>query len=175
MFFDYSVWWFVSLLVGLISDTHDNISAINEAVKVFNGKGVRLVLHAGDYNSPFTAKLFKKLNCNLIGVFGNIDGEREMLQSRYSKINAEIRGNFAEVEAGGLKIALLHGIHEPIINALAKCGEYGVVVHGHTHVQRNQKVRETLVVNPGEACGYLTGKKTVAILDTMLKVEFIEF
>jgi len=32
------------------------------------------------------------------------------------------------------------------------------------------------VVNPGEACGYLYGVRSVALLDTAtLKVEFIEF
>ena len=31
---------------------------------------------------------------------------------------------------------------------------------------RNQeKVKKTLVINPGEACGYLTGKSTIAIID----------
>jgi len=29
-----------------------------------------------------------------------------------------------------------------------------------------QKKGKTLVINPGEVCGYLTGKSTIAILDT---------
>jgi predicted phosphodiesterase len=37
------------------------------------------------------------------------------------------------------------------------------------------KRSKTLIVNPGEACGYLTGKSTVALLDTdKHKAEIIE-
>ncbi|MCS7116785.1 MAG: metallophosphoesterase [Nitrososphaerota archaeon] len=162
------------MLIGLISDTHDNISAIEEAVRRFNERNVGLVLHSGDYNSPFTAKFFKPLKCRLIGVFGNIDGERELLRARYSEIGAEIRGDFTEIEVNGLKIALLHGIHQPIIIALAKSGNYNVVIHGHTHNQRYEKVYETFIINPGEACGYLTGRRSIAILNTeTLNVDFI--
>ncbi|MEM2210187.1 MAG: metallophosphoesterase [Nitrososphaerales archaeon] len=162
------------MLIGLISDTHDNIYAIQEFVEKFNEKSVKLVLHAGDYNSPFTAKFFKPLKCKLIGVFGNIDGERELLKERYLEIGAEIKGDFTEIEIEGLKIALLHGVYQPIIIALAKSGNYNIIVHGHTHNQRCEKIHEALIINPGEACGYITGRRSIAILDTTtLKVDFI--
>jgi putative phosphoesterase len=87
----------------------------------------------------------------------------------------ELRGDFAEVEGEGLKLALIHGTHPPLINALAKSGEYGVVVHGHTHMPREERVGGALIVNPGEVCGYITGKRTLALLDTASgRVEFLE-
>jgi len=80
-----------------------------------------------------------------------------------------------EFTAGGLKAALLHGADERIVNALAKCGEYELVVRGHLHQRLSQRVGGCLVVNPGEACGYLTGVSTLATLDTeTLRVEFHE-
>jgi predicted phosphodiesterase len=42
--------------IGLISDTHDNVPMIKEVIRRLNGLEVSLVLHAGDYISPFTAK-----------------------------------------------------------------------------------------------------------------------
>jgi uncharacterized protein len=37
---------------GLISDTHDNIQNIQNAVSLFNDKRVSFVIHAGDIVSP---------------------------------------------------------------------------------------------------------------------------
>ena len=41
------------MLVGLISDTHDNLPMVEKAVKRLNEEKVGLVLHAGDYVAPF--------------------------------------------------------------------------------------------------------------------------
>jgi len=48
--------------LGVISDTHDNLDAIGKAVDEFNKRRVSLVLHAGDYVFPFTAKIFSLLD-----------------------------------------------------------------------------------------------------------------
>jgi len=68
------------MLIGLISDTHDNLPMIEKAVKKLNEENVALVLHAGDYISPFVIPKFKTLNAPLIGVFGNNDGDHEFLR-----------------------------------------------------------------------------------------------
>ena len=40
------------------------------------------------------------------------------------------------------------------------------VIHGSSHLQSERKVGTTCVINPGEACGWIHGKCTAAILDT---------
>jgi predicted phosphodiesterase len=40
-----------------------------------------------------------------------------------------------------------------------------VIVHGHVHEAKAYKKGTTLVINPGEVCGYLTGKSSIAVLD----------
>jgi len=103
----------------------------------------------------------------LIGVFGNNDGDRELLRKRFSENEGiEMRGNFAEIVVDGLKIALLHGNEEELLMALINSERFDVVVHGHTHTAEAYRRGKTLIVNPGEVCGYLTGKSTVALLDT---------
>jgi len=52
------------------------------------------------------------------------------------------------------------------IRALINIGGYDVIVHGHTHEARAYRKGRTLIVNPGEACGYLSGKATIAVLET---------
>ncbi len=163
------------MLVGLISDTHDNPHAIKRAVELFNSEGVELVLHAGDYVAPFTAEYFRGLKARLIGVYGNVDGDRELLKERYGSIGAEIKGYAAFMELEGVKVVLIHGSPPEIVEALAKCGDYDLVVHGHTHKPRCERLGKTLVVNPGEACGYLTGKMTVALVELpSLKARHVE-
>jgi len=156
------------MLIGVISDTHDNLPMIEKAVKRLNDEKVALVLHAGDYVAPFVIPKFKALNAKLIGVFGNNDGDHELLKKRFSETeNCEIRGRFAEIDVDGFKIALLHGDEEELLNALINCEYFDAVVTGHVHSLGVRKRGKTLIVNPGEVCGYLSGKSTLALLDTV--------
>ena len=154
------------MLVGVISDTHDNLPMIDKAIRRLNKEQVSLVLHAGDYVSPFVIPRFKALSSRLVGVLGNNDGDHEALKKQFSETrNCELRGRFALVDVEGFRIALLHGDEAELLNTLAGCGNLDAVVHGHTHTNASNSDK-TLVVNPGEICGYLTGKPTLALLDT---------
>ena len=111
---------------------------------------------------------FKGLKAKLIGVFGNNDGDRELLKKRFSEYKGlEMRGNFAEIAVDGLRVALLHGHDEELLKALVNGGGFDVVVYGHTHTAEVYRKGKTLVVNPGEVCGYLSGKSTIALFDTV--------
>jgi putative phosphoesterase len=156
------------MLIGLIADTHDNLPMIDRTVRKLNEENVELVLHAGDYVAGFVIPRFRELKAKLIGVFGNNDGDHELLKKRFSENERlELRGNFAEITAGGLKIALLHGGDVELLEALINQGSFDAVVHGHTHIYEISRRGKTLVVNPGEVCGYLTGKSTLALLDAV--------
>jgi len=156
-----------TMLIGVISDTHDNLPMIEKAIKKLNEEKVNLVLHAGDYIAPFVIPKFKALNAKLIGVFGNNDGDHEFLKKRFSECpNCEIRGRFAEIDAEGFKIALLHGDETDLLEALINCEGFDAVVYGHAHATGVRRKGKTLIVNSGEVCGYLTGKYTLALLDT---------
>lgn len=164
------------MLVGLIADTHDRLPMVEKAVKRLNEENVGLVLHAGDYVAPFVIPKFEDLKARLIGVFGNNDGDHELLKKRFSKYESlEMRGNFAEIIVGGVKIALLHGDEEELLKALIESESFDVVVHGHAHKTEIYRKGKTLVVNPGEVCGYLSGKSTIALLDTVKReVKIVE-
>lgn len=149
------------MLIGIMSDTHDNLPAIRKAVEFFNERNVDLVIHAGDYVAPFVARELKKLKAPLKGVFGNNDGERKGL---YEALG--IYDELMELEADGMKIAVTHGTNEVLVKALVHSRLYDVVVVGHTHRYEIQEVGRTVLVNPGEVCGYVTGVKSVALLDT---------
>jgi putative phosphoesterase len=155
-----------SMLIGLMSDSHDNLPMVDKAVEFFNKNNVESVLHAGDFVAGFVVPHLARLNCNLIGVFGNNDGDHELLQKRFSETkNCQIHDDFASVSIEGFRIALLHG-NTALIDSLVASGYFDAVVHGHSHVAGIEQHGKTLSINPGELCGYLSGKPTVAILDT---------
>jgi putative phosphoesterase len=152
------------MIIGAMSDTHDRLDAVNKAISFFNSQEVADVLHAGDLVSPFVAPRFSKLKAKLHFVWGNNEGDHHFIKVRFAGIGVSPLGDFAALQLGGKKIALLHGIHQEIVDSLVASGRYDLVVRGHSH--RAEIIEgETLVVNPGEVCGYLTGRQTVALID----------
>ena len=46
--------------IGVLSDTHDNLTNIRKAVEIFSKNGVEALIHGGDFCSPFTLAEFKQ-------------------------------------------------------------------------------------------------------------------
>ena len=169
------------MLVGVVSDTHDNLEAARRAIRVFREHGVGLVLHLGDIVAPFTLKVFREEGVErLIAVYGNNCGEKLGLQETARKLGFEIDYWPHTLEVEGRRILMLHGVGPSektveLVEALATSGRYHVVAYGHTHQVDVRKLSGTLILNPGEACGCLTGRRTAAILDLeRLEVEVVE-
>jgi putative phosphoesterase len=147
-------------LIGVISDTHDNVDNIKKAVQIFNERNVSLVIHAGDYTSPFTFIPYDDLKADFVGIFGNNDGDLLLLNDR-SK--GRIHKQPHQFEFSGKKFVVMHEHH--VVEALADSGHYDVVIFGHTHKAVVKRKNNTLLLNPGEAGRWLYGKATIAILD----------
>ncbi len=157
--------------IGVISDTHDNLSAARKANEIFRREGVEYVFHLGDFTSPFTFReVFNGFESKGYCVLGNNDGEKILLAALANRMGVMLRDYPYMVEISGKKILLLHGFGPPentlsIIRALASSGFYDLILYGHTHEPIIEATSATLIVNPGEASGVLTGRKTVAIVD----------
>ena len=151
--------------IGILSDTHDNLKNIDKAVRFFNRHKVSLVLHAGDFVAPFTIRYLQKLTCGWRGVLGNNDGECRGL---FKASQGAIKEGPLRMTIGGLRITLVHDIHSLCLRK----EKADVVIFGHTHSQEIREEMGRLLLNPGECCGWLTGKATVAILDTEKKQAF---
>lgn len=150
-------------MIGIMSDSHDNLDAIRKAVKLFNSKDLDIVIHAGDLISPFTATEFQKLDPELVAVYGNNDGEREGLKSAFK--DTCLLEDFKEISVEGWKFSIIHGTNPAIVDSLRKSGNYDVVIRGHTH-KLEVLNGNTMLINPGELCGYVSSKQTVVLLNT---------
>ena len=145
--------------IGIISDTHDNLPAITAATGRFTQCGVEVILHAGDFVAPFALKRLLQGRLPVYGVFGNCDGERVGL----AKLLPDLADGPRRIELGGKKICLVHDLKRLPREEFEAAD---IVVCGHTHEPKVEHEEGRLVVNPGEAAGWLTGRCTVTILDT---------
>ena len=139
---------------AVVSDTHDNLSAVRELVETLSREKLEFVVHAGDVIAPFSLKEFEKLRVKLYIAFGNNDGERRILTQIAERNGWEI-GEIVEFPGG----VVYHGTDSRILEVLKKLDT--LVVFGHTH----EAVRVENLLNPGELCGYLTGRKTYALVE----------
>lgn len=151
------------MLVGLLSDTHDRLPAIRALLEYMQERGVGMVLHAGDFCAPFALKPFIELNMPMVGVFGRNDGDHEGIRAYAQQgMGIELFESPHSFELGGQRILLVHDL----VDAGQRSVEaHGVVVHGFSHREEMMIRGETLIVNPGEGCGWLHGEPSGAILD----------
>lgn len=146
-------------LIGVLSDSHDQVHYLDKVVAYFNEQQVGLVIHCGDWISPFTLRYFTKLNAPLYGVFGNNDGEKLW----HSGVGAHLREQglrltmedvFLSLNEYGKRIAVYHGTAPKLVDALVKCGDYDVVFYGHNHIAKVELVGKVLSMNPGTLLDY---------------------
>jgi putative phosphoesterase len=151
-------------MIGIMSDSHDNLIAVGRAVSLFRDAGCSLVLHAGDFVAPFAARELAKIGCPVKAVFGNCDGEKKGLITAIEPFG-EIRDAPFRFNYNKINILLTH-LNSPVKNYAAKKRD-GLIICGHTHEAEVRKIGAILIINPGETGGWLTGKSTVALFDPM--------
>ena len=144
--------------IGIISDTHDDIENVQEAIKIFNKEKVGFVIHAGDYIFSGVTKEFSTLESKLIGVFGNNDAERVEILKDFLEINGDLKDEIGEIEIDGIKFGIYHGTDIEIKQFLINSKKYDILICGHTHIREPQQSsgvikdnQETFVLNPGPA------------------------
>ena len=149
-------------MIGIISDTHDNVDAIKKAVAIFKEKKVDFVLHLGDMAAAATISFFDGVKIKML--LGNVHSESEIMKEKVEAIGGEFLGDYHEMEYNGKKFALYHGTQKGMLGSLIRSQEFDFVLHGHDHTKRDDMVGKTRVINPG-ALYMAVGQKTVALLD----------
>lgn len=153
--------------IGIISDTHDNVEAVQKAVDVFSNADVAAIVHCGDVIAPPVIPLFDGFEFHL--VLGNNDGETTGLRSQIAELSpiGHCHGYFAVIEFEGYRIAALHGEDLTEVEQYAASGTFDLVCHGHHHEKRYDETFDTPILNPGAHFPLVPPvHQTVAILDT---------
>jgi putative phosphoesterase len=135
--------------LGIISDTHDNVRAVERATDVFEREGCDTLVHCGDFIAPPVLPFFEGFEVH--GVLGNNDGELDGLEAGFRALGgeSELHGRRAFLTFDGASVAVLHGESLDDVEELAASGDYDLVCYGHHHERDERRVGECLVVNPG--------------------------
>jgi uncharacterized protein len=149
--------------IGVVSDTHDRIETIAEAVRLLAEQHVELILHCGDIESPATVQAFKSIPTHF--VFGNWDKDRVRLAAAIKAIGGWHNESFGAIELAGKRIAWVHSHERHQLHQLERADYFDYVFYGHTHVREQHRTGRTIVANPGAL--FRANPKTCVVLDVV--------
>jgi hypothetical protein len=141
----------------IISDSHDNIKTLSKAVEMANNKGVDHLFHCGDIIAPFSARILKKFSGKLHVVFGNNDGEKFGLKRI---LGENLTSTPYALNIDGFSILMMH---EPFDFSDLKGYDY--VFYGHTHELVIERRKASIIINPGDSSGWVSGNPTCVIVE----------
>jgi len=133
--------------IALLSDSHDQVVRLGSVVKVLQGRGIGTAIHCGDITSPRAVEALSGLTVHW--VFGNCDFDREGLRAAMAGCGHVCHGLRGELAMGGRRLAFTHGDRAQLLSALIASPGFDVVLHGHTHVRRDDLNNGVRVVCPG--------------------------
>lgn len=143
--------------IGVISDTHGNIQALDRALEHF--RGADLIVHAGDvlyhaprlgctegYDIPAFAAALNALDVPVVIAQGNCDAQvyEELLEM-------PVQSPYAHVEFEGVRIAVNHGhlLSRDQMIELGRRYKARYFISGHTHIPVLERVGDLVLMNPG--------------------------
>ncbi len=148
--------------LAILSDTHDNIWALENALPYL--REAEAILHCGDLCSPFMIPRLAAAARPLHIVWGNNDGDKRLLTEQAARFPGfHLHGDFADLTLGHWRIAMTH--YPEIARPLASAGYYDLVCYGHDHTAHHSFRGKTHLLNPGEVMGLL-GARTLALVET---------
>lgn len=162
--------------LGVVSDTHDRRPNVERILTQFEAARVDAVLHTGDVTLPSTLELFGRLGVPLYGVLGNNDHDRDGLHRVAKEIGMRLADEVLEVALGDRRIVSVHDPEDVDLQQLyGSEGAPDLMLHGHTHRHRWEKVGGTWVFNPGECAGAVEGLGAVGVVDlSRLELELLK-
>ena len=147
--------------IGIVSDTHDRLEAIAEALRLLEEQHVELILHCGDIETVETVAAFATVPTHF--VFGNWDKDKVKLTAAIRAVGGHAYDGFGAIELGGKRLAWVHSHERHQLYQLEHADYFDYVFYGHTHVREQHRTGRTLVANPGAL--FRANPKTCIVLD----------
>ena len=131
--------------IGLLSDSHGVVDRTDFALECLLKAGATTILHLGDLGSEQVIDRLAGLPVRL--VFGNVDEDRAF--STYaSHLDLVVDHPTMRLVVGGRRIIATHGHLESEI-AQAVESQPDFIIHGHTHLIRDETIDGIRFLNPG--------------------------
>jgi len=150
------------MLVAIFSDSHDNIPNLEKFLQWVNNNKVEQLIFCGDLCAPsiLSEVIAPRFQGDIHMVFGNVTDRELLPQVAANFLQVHHYGDVAEFEIAGKKVAVVH--YPSQAQQLAEKGKYDVVFYGHNHKPWQDKIGQTLLLNPGTLAG-IFNKATFAV------------
>jgi uncharacterized protein len=148
------------MLIGILSDTHDQAGRTKLAVASLASAGAEALFHCGDITTPDVVH-----ECGILPaffVFGNCDFDYEGLRQAISQIGGNCWERGGSITLAGRQIAMTHGDSDQQLRRLIDL-QPDYLFTGHTHRLNDVTKGSTRLINPGAL--HRTQQWTVAVLD----------
>jgi putative phosphoesterase len=168
------------VILGILSDTHGQAQRTASAVRLLHRLGAEALIHCGDVGGEDVLEQLAGQRAWI--VCGNTDCPDEALVHYAESLGLVVtHAGPLRLELDGRALAVFHG-HEArfvrLVNRVldtgaipADFGRCDYVLHGHTHVARDERLGPLRVINPGAL--QRAPVHTVATLD--LRADRVEF
>jgi uncharacterized protein len=149
------------MLLGILSDTHDELARTRLAVRLLRDAGAAALVHCGDLASPPVVEALAVLPSWF--VFGNHDADSvPALRQAAEEYGVMCLGWGGVVELGGRRIGVAHGhMTTDVRRVLAERPEF--LLSGHSHFPSDAMVGPVRRINPGAL--HRADEFTVGVLD----------
>ena len=151
-----------SVLIGIMSDTHNDVEATKTAISIFRERGIKILIHAGDITSPRMLEYLKDFDCYVVLGNGDII-DSEDINSKAESLGLRPVSDKIEFECCGKNLLVFHGHDVPMYRQAVSSGKYNYIIKGHTHHFENYISNECRIINPGAVYGH--DESSIAILD----------
>ena len=150
------------MLVGILSDSHGRHLAVRAAVALFRRLGAEHIIHCGDVGSERVFDELAESSCSF--VWGNCDVPSGGLMAYVQTLGIEPPDAVPLLRTlSGKRFAVFHG-HEREFDGAIGSLDVDYILHGHTHIARDERTSDGRIINPGAL--HRAREHTVATLDT---------
>jgi hypothetical protein len=149
------------MLLGILSDTHNQVLRTRIAVSLLRDSGAEAIIHCGDLAIPEIVAACSVLPFYF--VFGNWDADNvPALRTAAEETGATCLGWGDSVVLDGKRVGVVHGhMRTDLHRAMESKPHY--LLSGHSHIPSDHYEGETRRINPGAL--YRAEAYTVALLD----------
>lgn len=146
--------------LGILSDSHGRAEITRSAVNLLIEHGAERLIHLGDFERPEVIEELCPLPAHI--VFGNCDWNLASLERTARSLDIAVDHPAGRLTIDGRVIAYTHGDQPSELDrALREGVQY--LLHGHTHLPRDERLGPTRIINPGAL--FRAARYTAAVLD----------
>src|SRR2546423_7691183 len=134
-----------AMIVGILSDTHDRLPAMQGAIAVLKLARAEFFVHCGDVGGQRIIDEFAGLKAAF--VWGNNDFDRPILAKYARSLGVQCLDSFGRLELGGKLFAVTHGDDPRLVKRILAEQRDDYLLVGHSHMRSDRRDGRVRVIN----------------------------